>query len=391
MQRILLSDRCLYHGGKGISRYLYSLLRHWPADAPFEPVGLMTHRLRRRRCWPAPDARREGRYDLRPLQKLHFRAAVGRRAISGLGSRVALGLYEMALTREARRGGYLCYFEPNNLAISTKLPTVTMMHDLSVLEHPQWHHPQRVRRWGRGIDACLHATKHWIVPSQFTRGRMIELLAVPADRICVIAEAPCQLPLPCDDDLAPGRRRSNLPQNYLLHLGTIEPRKGLDYLLDSYALVPSALRQQYPLVLAGSFGWGDAGFIQSLVGHPMASEVLTVADPSDSMVASLLGGTACVVVPSRYEGFGLPVLEAMAAGSAVICSDAEALVEVAGSAACVVEVGDVEGWSKAMVNLIEDMDYRRDLQRRGLQRVEMFSWDRAASAHIELFRRVLES
>ncbi len=101
-----------------------------------------------------------------------------------------------------------------------------------------------------------------------------------------------------------------------------------------------------------------------------------------------LAGAVAAVVPSRYDGFGLGVLEAMAAGTAVICSSADALAEVAGDSACVVETGDVEGWSEAMADVAERQDYRADLQRRGLQRAKMFSWDRTVSEHIELFTRI---
>ena len=140
--------------------------------------------------------------------------------------------------------------------------------------------------------------------------------------------------------------------------------------------------------MAGSFGWGGGKFISSLVEHDIAAEVLVCTSVSDSMLAVLLGGAVASVLPSYYEGFGLGVLEAMAAGRAVICSSAEALTEVAGDSACVVQTGDVEAWADAMSRLAEQQDYRQNLQRMGLQRAKMFSWDTAAAQHVELFTRI---
>jgi len=287
-----------------------------------------------------------------------------------------------------RRGGYVACFEPNHLAIPCVGPTVTTIHDLSVLEHPEWHPVDRVRQWQRSLAPSVASTTRWIADSDFSARRMTELLAIPSERITVIPLAARPLRYPTAEALAAGRGRMNLPERYLLHLGTIEPRKNLRCLLDAWSRLNADLRRGCRLVLAGGAGWGRPDFWRGLAEHPMAGEVLCTGYISDEQAAWLLAGASGLLQPSWYEGFGLPILEAMACGTGVVCSTAEALVETAGGAADSVDADDVPGWSEAMTRALEDESWRSAMARSGPARAAEFSWATAAAAHAALLADV---
>ncbi|RPI58328.1 MAG: glycosyltransferase family 1 protein, partial [Planctomycetaceae bacterium] len=196
------------------------------------------------------------------------------------------------------------------------------------------------------------------------------------------------LAYPSADELPNLRATMNLPQRYLLHLGTLEPRKNIGVLLDAMSAIPPAIRKTCPLVLAGGLGWGGAEFWRSLANHPMASEVLWAGFVDDASAAAMLAGAQAVLSPSFYEGFGLPLLEAMNAGTAVICSTADAFTEVAGPAAHFVDPTDTAGWSVAICQVIEDAAWRNNLAESGKIRAREFSWDSCAKAHAEVFEKI---
>jgi alpha-1,3-rhamnosyl/mannosyltransferase len=257
-------------------------------------------------------------------------------------------------------------------------PVFTTMHDLSVIEHPQWHPANRIAQWESDLPATLANTTQWIAVSQFTAGRLAAVLGVPPERVAVIPLAARPLAYPDRAGIESLKRAGILPERFVLCLGTLEPRKNLLTLLDAWASMER--RGGARLVLAGGRGWGGPEFWKALLGHPMAGEVLASRYVSDEAAAALLAGADAVLVPSHYEGFGLPVLEAFACGSPVICSRAQALVELAGGAAETLDAGDVEGWSKAMARALSDASWRSQCALAGRQRASRYSWARTAAS-----------
>jgi len=380
--RVLVDDRCLYRGGTGVSMYLRNLLRCWAAGSGVEIVWLCTHHLLRKGDWPGPGVAARTGLALKPLRDLsppRPRAPLRAR-------RVVQKAYGALLAAVFRSRRYACHFQPNYLAIPCGGCCVSAVHDLSVLEHPEWHPADRVKWWEADLAGSMAATDHWIVPSHFTRKRMVEILDVPSENITVIPYAARPLPYSEPSSAAARKAEAGLPDRYLLHLGTLEPRKNLAMLLDAYAKLSPSLRRRCPLILAGSAGWGGAAFWQALVEHPVAGEALTTGYVSDATAALLLAGATAVAVPSLYEGFGLPVLEAMACGTPVLCSTAEALVEVAGEAAVVIDPQDADAWAGAMRAALQDAAWRETLAGRGRERAARFSWAQSARAHAACIR-----
>ena len=185
-----------------------------------------------------------------------------------------------------------------------------------------------------------------------------------------------------------------LPERYLLAVGTIEPRKNLSMLLDAYLAVRSRSgRQDLRLVIVGKKGWLYQEFFRRLtelgLDDGAAGGVSRVRGGRGS--AALYAGAACFVFPSIYEGFGLPVLEAMASGTPVVCSSASSLPEVAGDAALMVNPDDTGAFATAVERVLADGDLRGELRARGLRRAAQFTWERTARQTVEVYARVLEA
>ena len=388
MRSILVNDRCLHHGGTGVSVYLRNVLDHWPEDSGLHPVGFCTDRSGFWRRAVASRGAVSGPMRLGPLSDSEPPARRSR-SIPYWVRRWLLGRYNASFAREFRRGRYVACLEPNSLAVPTGGLTVTTMTDLSVMEHPEWHPPDRAAQWRANLERSLQATDHWIVYSEFVKRTMLDRLGIEADRITVIPLAARPLPFPPRDEVPRRLEAAGAPKRYLLHLGTLEPRKNLAVLLDAWARLAPGERQDCRLILAGPRGWGGAEYRARLMGHPAAGEVLATGYVSDAYAALLLAGATAVLVPSFYEGFGLPPLEAMACGTPVVCSTAEALRELVGDAADLVPPDDVDGWASAMSRAIRDESWRADRRRLGLARAASFSWHRTAGAHAELFNRLL--
>jgi glycosyltransferase involved in cell wall biosynthesis len=176
---------------------------------------------------------------------------------------------------------------------------------------------------------------------------------------------------------------------YLLSVATLEPRKGLDVLMAALAAVP--LGRRLPLVLVGQPGWGGVEPLRLARDLGLRDgEVIVLGRLADSDLAAVMAAATAVVVPSRAEGFGLPVVEAMAAGTPVVTSADPALVEVGGDATLHAPVGDAAALAAALTDLLDQPALRRTMSERGLARAAQFTWERTATVLWALYRELLE-
>lgn len=176
---------------------------------------------------------------------------------------------------------------------------------------------------------------------------------------------------------------------YCLCVSTIEPRKNIDVLLTAYAALPAAVRARYPLVIAGHSGWSSEALHARMRSAEQAGWLRYLGYVPQDGLPALVAGARLFVFPSFYEGFGLPVLEAMASGTPVICASASSLPEVAADAAMLFDPADVSALTLALARGIDDSDWREAARQTGLQRAAQFSWQRCAVATADAYRDVL--
>jgi alpha-1,3-rhamnosyl/mannosyltransferase len=178
-------------------------------------------------------------------------------------------------------------------------------------------------------------------------------------------------------------------QRYLLFVGTIEPRKNIPTLLDAYAMLPAGLRKRHPLVLVGHPGWRSDDVHARLRALSSRGEVRYLGYLPADEVPHLTSGALALVLPSHDEGFGLPVVEAMASGVPVVCSDAASLPEVAGDVALMAPAEDASAFARQLQRALEDAAWREEAGRRGLERAATLSWPATTSLTVAAYQRAV--
>jgi len=263
-------------------------------------------------------------------------------------------------------------------------PLVVTVHDLVFLRHPEYLTPRGVSFHRRGLELARREAAAVVVPTAFGRDELVAE-GFEVERVHV-AHHGVAVPAPPLTDREAGEaalRRLGVSTPFVLFVGTLEPRKGIVDLVAAHRV----LRRTHPdleLVLAGSPGWGA---VPDLSGPG----IVALGSAHDDDLDALYRAAVALALPSRYEGFGLPVLEAMARGAAVVTSDAASLVEVAGGVAERVEAGDVDALAGALDRLASDPDHRRRLGAAGRVHASHFSWSGSAEAHALAYRGALQA
>jgi glycosyltransferase involved in cell wall biosynthesis len=286
-----------------------------------------------------------------------------------------------------RRSADLLHGVHYELPLRARLPRLVTVHDLTMLTHPGWHEASKVRYFGWAMRRAVAAARRVLCVSATTARDLGELLAVPRDRVDVT---------PLGTDLRPAtaaavdavRRRLGIDGPYLLGLGTVEPRKDLPTLVRAFASLAAELPHR--LVLAGLAGWGAGTLAAEVAASGVAERILLAGYVAEADKAALYTGADVFAYPSRYEGFGLPVLEAMACGTPTVTTTGGSLPEVAGAAAVLVEPGDAGALAAAVAKLAADPAARRAAGDRGLARAATFTWERCADLTAAAYRRALD-
>ncbi len=332
------------------------------------------------------------------VERLYRTAVAATGCGGGGGSRLRPGfaaayrsaerLFFGQVARGLTRARFDLYHEPNLPILETELPTVVTVHDLSPLRFPDFQPVERARKFAQQLPAIAKAA-HIVTVSDFSKSEIVRILGVPAERVTrtYLGVRPELRPLPTDE-VQTRLRGLGLPASYLLFVGTLEPRKNLVTLLDAYARLAGELRAKCPLVLVGGWGW-NVGPIADRLAQVRHLGVMHLGYVSEGDLAILYNGARALVLPSHYEGFGLPPLEMMACGGPVLTSTAGALAEIFGDVAHRVPTEDVDGWTAALGRIIADDDWRRELCRDVRGTAAKFTWRRCAEETLEAYGRAL--
>jgi glycosyltransferase involved in cell wall biosynthesis len=270
------------------------------------------------------------------------------------------------------------------------VPTVLTVHDLIFRLLPGQHKP--LNRWYLNLSMPLFCRRaaHIIAISEQTRRDVVSAYGVPADKISVIYEAADPRFRPQSPEaIAAARARYHLPERYLLSVGTIEPRKNLARLLAAFERLHAEGLTDV-LVLAGKRGWLTGEFDAALERSPSKQAVVFPGFVADADLPAVYAGAQVLVMPSLYEGFGLPVLEGMACGVPVACSNCSSLPEIAGQAALFFEPTDADDISDALRRLLRDPELQDALRGAGLRQAGRFSWERTAQETLAVYRRLTD-
>jgi glycosyltransferase involved in cell wall biosynthesis len=271
----------------------------------------------------------------------------------------------------------------------SRIKSVFTLHDLIFRLYPETHKP--LNRWFLTLmmPRFLQAAGAVIAVSEHTKRDAMEFYGIDEAKIHVIYEgvdsrfrpAPVQA-------MTRVRQAYNLPERFILSLGTIEPRKNLSSLLEAYRVLRDQ-GSELGLVIVGKKGWLYEGFFHRLRELGLEDEVLFTGFVPDGDLPAICSAAELFVFPSLYEGFGLPVLEAMACGAPVITSNVSSLPEVAGDAALLVDPASVRELTEAMAVVLEDEELRTSLQSKGPRQAAKFSWERAARETLAVYQSVL--
>ncbi len=273
----------------------------------------------------------------------------------------------------------------NVVPLLAPCPTVVTIHDLAFLRVPEHFRPAKRRYLAALTRWSVRRAAHVLTVSEWTRQEVIALLGVAPSKVTAVPNGrdPALQP-PDPAAVAAFRARAGLPDQFLLYVGTLEPRKNLLALIHAYAAVREEIKM--PLVLAGGKGWLYEPIFDLVSELGLADWVRFPGFVAPADLPLWYGAATAFVYLSVYEGFGLPPLEAMQFGTPVLTASTTSLPEVVGDAALTVDPHSVPAISAALQRLASDATLRADLRRRGLARAQQFSWDAAAAATLRVLR-----
>lgn len=264
---------------------------------------------------------------------------------------------------------------------------IITIHDLAFLHYPQFLTAESRGYYNNQIKDAVKQTDFILCISEATRVDVIDLLGVRSDKTKTIHLAPDPKfrPLP-KDDMEAVTTRLGLPNSYLLFVGTFEPRKNIDGLIRAYATLS---KESPPLVIAGNRGWLFEDILKLVEDLNIKDRIHFLQDFSTDDIAAIYNAALALILPSHYEGFGFPVLEAFACGVPVIISNRASLPEIADGAALLCEPDQIDSIADEMQKILDDSQLRKSLIEKGFRRVKDFSWEKCAKETLTVYKKVI--
>lgn len=367
--RIGIDARLSYHQPAGISRYTWHLLRALAELNSEDEFIVFQHRKHQEPL----------------IQQANFQR-------STLYAPVHRNLEQFLLPVELLRHGlHLLHSTDFIPPLYSPIPSVITVHDLAFLHWPNFLTKDSAAYYGQ-IDRAVRHARHIIVPSESTKNDLIGILGTPDKKISVIYEAPNPSfrPLPVEETRRAVTAQFNIPESYIFFISTIEPRKNVNGLLTAFRhLIDKYNIGETGLVLAGSKGWLYEETMELVQKLQLENKTFFLDRVTDEDLHQLYVGARMHIHPAKYEGFGLPPLEAMACGTPTIVSNVSSLPEVVSDAALLVDPNDTEEIAVAMHRLLTDQELYTELRDKGLKRANCFNWELAARSTMDVYRKVL--
>jgi alpha-1,3-rhamnosyl/mannosyltransferase len=367
MKRLLVNAVPLTVVGTGIARYLGGLYGALEQEAAGEFEVWYFDGSTVSRTMPAPGVPGMRERIGRILWRMPWPVAYGARLLDH-------ARMEAAFTRAAQN--FDCYHEAGYFPLNTgqSMRTVLTIYDMSLMRHPEWHPRERVEYWKRRFFDRLDRVDHILAISRFTRDEIVDLLDFPEERITVTPLGVDHNTFNMNDDAEADHELNKLgvPEDFVLFVGSGDPRKNLDVARSAVGRV----QHQMPLVAVGWSGW-----------EPGTGGVLGLGYVSDRLLAQLYRRASVFVMPSSYEGFGLPVVEAMACGCPSLVADAGSLPEVGGDGVHVFgEAQNVGALAESIEQTMGSKAFMDALRKKGVQRAKSFDWPSCARLSLQRFR-----
>jgi glycosyltransferase involved in cell wall biosynthesis len=270
--------------------------------------------------------------------------------------------------------------------------SILTVHDLAFLLYPECADARLRAYLERVVPRSAARADYVVADSENTRNDVICLLGVPPERVTVVPGGVDPAFQPVDDPARQAALRQAIGLDadtpYILFVGVIEPRKNLVGLIEAFDILKSRRSLPHKLVVAGRRGWLSGGTMERAERSPHRADIIFPGFIPDGELPTLYSAAETFAFPSHYEGFGLPVLEAMACGTPVVASRASSLPEVVGDAGMQIDPDDPERLASALELLALNPEMRADFGTRGLERAALFSWDAAAKVMLDVYRKV---
>lgn len=270
----------------------------------------------------------------------------------------------------------------------TEGKVISVIHDMAYIRYPETLNASNLRRLKNGIAGSISRSDHIIAVSEFTKREIVELLGVPEDKISVLY---CAASLSDETgDFEDLRKKYCIDMPYILYMGTIEPRKNLVRLIKAYEKLRELPGRQVKLVLAGGNGWKNDEIYAAAAASRFSDDIVFTGYVSAAEKNLLYRNAEFLSFISLYEGFGMPLAEAMSLGCPILCSREASLPEIAGNAALYVDAYDIDGIKDGMDKLLGTPELADELRINGYERVNNFSWEKSSAKLVEICERVLE-
>ena len=278
------------------------------------------------------------------------------------------------------------HFGPFNLPSHIK--RITVIHDLSPLRFPQWHELVSRKLQKFFLPSILRRAHHIITNSQFTAQDVRNYFPFTKGKTTGILLGKEVFFKPDENKSILEKYDLNSP--YLLHTGTIEPRKNLSFLLNVFEKVKGTTPSDLQLVLAGKVGWGQSNFLERVERSPYRNDIKLLGYVPREHLPAIYTGATLFIYPSHFEGFGLPALEAMSCGLPTLVSDNSSLPEIVGTAGLTFPTNDVSFLQNTILSLLNNAPLRQKMAEQSLRRAEEFSWEKTAKETLTIFENLMK-